>query len=179
MHNGQLKNPLNKFAKAISSITGKRKKTEADYRELADVEYRGSLYMDANGPIVPALMIQAAVTAGAKKAKNGKLSEAGIVVSNHARLEYDGPRTVDGLYADENFRIVAPCSIMGKSVIRTRPIFHNWSATFEIEYLDDILNLASVIDCVRNSGVYCGVGDWRPRHGRFNIADDVVMKAAA
>lgn len=178
-HNGQLKDPLNQFAKAMKNITTKRKKTESDYRELAEIEFRGSLYMSNTGPIIPALTIQAALTAGARKSKDGRLAEAGIIVNNHAELHYDGPRTVEGLLADPEFRIVVPCGVQGNAVIRTRPIFRNWSATFEIDYLEEILNQATIMGCVRNSGMYCGVGDWRPRNGRFAIASEVERLSAA
>jgi hypothetical protein len=33
MHNGQTADPLNKYAKMLKSVSGKRKKTEADHRK--------------------------------------------------------------------------------------------------------------------------------------------------
>ena len=75
MHNGQTADPLNKFAKAMKEIAGKRKKTEADLVELARIEYLAGLYMGPNGPVIPSVMLEAAITEGAKKAKNGKLTQ--------------------------------------------------------------------------------------------------------
>lgn len=180
MHNGQTADPLNKFAKAMKEISGKRKKTEADFQELARVEYLAGLYMGENGPVIPSVMLEAIITKGAAKAKNGRLTEAGVIVERNAELEYDGPRTPDELAADDRFRLVAAVRIGQQKVMRTRPIFREWSATIEIKYLDDIINERDLLSALRAAGTYVGVGDWRPRNGRFALeADIAAMKKAA
>lgn len=173
MHNGQTADPLNKFAKAMKEVSGKRKKTEADYVKLAEIEYKAGLYMDASGPIVPAQMIEATVLVGARKSKLGKLVQAGIIVERHAKLEYDGPRTADGLIADETFRIVSPVRIGQQKVMRTRPMFNKWAAELNIAYLPDVINERDLLSAVRDAGAYAGFGDWRPRYGRFALAVDL------
>lgn len=92
MHNGQTADPLNKYAKAMKEVSGKRKKTEADYIKLAEIEFKAGLYMNVEGPVVPSQMIEATILAGARKSKLGKLAQAGIIVEKHASLIYDGPR---------------------------------------------------------------------------------------
>lgn len=181
MHNGQTANPLNTFAKEMKRISQKRKKTEADFEELSLVEFKAGLYLDENGPCLPATMIDAVVTAGAKKSKNGKLTEAGVFCDQNASLQYVGPRTVAELWADESFRLVVPVKIGQQKVIRTRPIFKNWSATLSLVYETDIINENDVLDAIRKAGMYVGVGDWRPRNGRFALAMDMQqeMKQAA
>ena len=181
MHNGQTADPLNKFAKAMKEISGKRKKTEADFIELARIEYFAGLYMGENGPIIPSVMLEAVITGGAKKAKNGKLAEAGVIVDRHVDLEYDGPRTPEELVANDRFRLTCPVRIGQQKVIRTRPIFPQWAAEVEIKYLDDIINERDLLTALRAAGTYVGVGDWRPRNGRFALAVDmdVALKEAA
>lgn len=180
MHNGQTADPLNKFAKAMKEISGKRKKTEADLIELARIEYLAGLYMGPSGPVIPSVMLEAVITKGAAKAQNGRLTEAGVIVDRHADLEYDGPRTADDLEKDENFRLVSPVKIKQQKVIRTRPIFREWAADLEIKYLDDIINERDLIIALRAAGTYVGIGDWRPRNGRFALAADMaVLKEAA
>lgn len=180
-HNGQTADPLNKFAKAMKEISGKRKKTEADLIELARIEYLAGLYMGPNGPIIPSVMLEAAITEGAKKAKNGKLTQAGVIVDRHADLEYDGPRSTEGLLADDSFRLVNPVRIGQQKVVRTRPIFREWAADIEVKYLDDIIGERDLLAAIRAAGVYCGIGDWRPRNGRFALASDMQqeVKSAA
>lgn len=179
MHNGQTADPLNKYAKAMKEISGKRKKTEADYVELAKVEFQAGLYMGPDGPVLPSVMIEAVVVAGARKSKDGKLVQAGVIVEKNASLIYDGPRDVPGLLADEAFWHVAPVRIGQNKVIRTRPFFKEWSATLEIMFLDDVINERSLLTAVRAAGVYAGFGDGRPRFGRFALAQDLAMAIAA
>lgn len=179
MHNGQTANPLNKFAKAMKEVSGKRKKTEADFIEMARIEFSAGLYMGPDGPVIPSQMIEAAVVNGARKSKDGKLVLAGVIVEKNATMLYDGPKTVQGLLDDERFRIVSPVRIGQQKVMRTRPIFTNWRAELEILFLDDILNERSLVTAVRNAGMYSGFGDWRPRYGRFTLAQDIALPVAA
>ena len=72
MHNGQLANPLNPFAKALSRVSGKRKKTEADYEELARIEFLGGLYVGDDGPCIPGEVIEGALFRAAKKMRRGE-----------------------------------------------------------------------------------------------------------
>ena len=55
LHNGQMANPLNKWAKLSRQISSKRAKTDADYEEMARIEFFASLYMAADGPVLPPL----------------------------------------------------------------------------------------------------------------------------
>ena len=73
MHNGQLANPMNKFAKAMKAVTSKRKKTDEDHIELARLEFLGGLYADDQGrAVLPGEVIEGTIVAGAKKTKKGK-----------------------------------------------------------------------------------------------------------
>ena len=168
-HNGQLANPLNKFTKSLKEVTSKRSKTDADFERMAQIEFCGSLYMNGAGPCIPAEMIEAAAVAGAKKVKAGPKAKAGLVAADHAALEYEGPRTADELWANEDFRLVAGVKVNNSRVMRTRPIFKNWSAVIEIEYDDTMANESSVIEWFQRCGAEVGIGDWRPKHGRFRV----------
>jgi hypothetical protein len=173
MHSGQTADPLNRYAKAIKEISGKRKKTEADYEKMAEIEFKAGLYMGADGPVIPAVMIEATLLVGARKSKNGRLAQAGIIVEKHARLEYDGPRTADALFAKEDFRRSDPVRVGTAKVMRTRPWFQKWSAEIEVLYLADVINERDLIAALKDAGAYAGFGDWRPRYGRFALAADL------
>jgi len=58
----------------------------------------------------------------------------------------------------------------GKRIMRTRPIFRNWSALAVIEYESSLLNLEQVDRWIQTAGVQVGICDWRPRYGRFTAA---------
>jgi hypothetical protein len=179
MHNGQTADPLNKYAKMLKVVSAKRKKTEADYEELARIEFVAGLYMDQTGPVIPARLLEAAVVEGARKSKTGKQIQAGVIVEKHATLVYDGPRMAKALFEDERFRLAVPVRIGQVKVVRTRPVFANWSAAIELSYLEDIVNPADLTGAVRAAGMLVGLGDWRPRYGRFALQRDLPESGVA
>jgi hypothetical protein len=51
MHNGALANPLSAASKALKQVTSKKKKTDADFERMAEIEFKAGLYMDEDsGP---------------------------------------------------------------------------------------------------------------------------------
>lgn len=173
MHNGQLADPLNRFTKALKEQTGKKKKTDADHAEIARLEWMGGLYFDEDaGPILSAQMMEAAITAGAKKSKRGNDAKSGIFVEADATLEYKGPRTVDALWKAEKFRDTRGVRNPGTGarVMRTRPIFHDWAAEVAVSYDDEVVNRDDVVQMIKAAGAV-GLGDYRPKYGRFVVED--------
>ena len=168
-HNGQTADPTNRWSKAIKLISSKRAKTDADYEEMARLEFMAGLYLDENGPIVPAFMIDALIVNGAKKSKEGQVAKSGCFCLQHARLEYDGPRTPDELWADEVFHFAAIVRVQQSRVSRMRPIFHNWSAVVTLNIEDTMVNVARVDEWLTAAGTQVGIGDWRPQYGRFTV----------
>ena len=57
-HNIRLANPDDQFARAISQISAKRKKTEEDRKEMARLEWHGGLYTELGTAYSPAMMEQ-------------------------------------------------------------------------------------------------------------------------
>src|SRR6187399_3268376 len=105
LHNGQTADPLNPHTKSIAEITGKTKKTDADHREVARREFYASLYTDEGRVCIPWEMAEALLINGAKKKRRGPDAKAGIIVENNSILEYEGPTSIDELWANEKFRI--------------------------------------------------------------------------
>lgn len=179
MHNGQTADPLNQWAKDLKAVSGKRKKTEADLLELSRIEFMAGLYMDENGPVVPSVMLEAVISRGAAKAKNGRLAEAGVYVDKNASLQYIGPRTAAGLFGDKRFVLRCPAIVSRQKIMRTRPIFREWMAEVSIKYLEDIISEGDLLTALRAAGTYVGLGDWRPRNGRFALAEDYAASRKA
>ena len=167
MHNSQTADPLNKFSKAMKAISGKRKKTDSDLEELARIEFLAGLYMGETGPVVPAMVVDACIINAAKRSKEGMIAKSGFFASSNAPLEYDGPRTADELWQDDRFRLSVPVRVQSARVIRTRPIFHEWAVTATVQYEDSVVTAAAVAGWFAIAGALVGVGDWRPRYGRF------------
>ena len=167
MHNGRMANPTDKFAKLMKQISSKRTKTDADHEEMARIEFLASLYMAAEGPIIPSYVLDAVLVNGAKKSKEGMSAKSGAFCLEHAILEYEGPRTADELWADEQFRHVSIVRVGTAKVVRTRPVFQVWSAIVSVNIENGIVNPARVDDWFTVAGTQVGIGDWRPQHGRF------------
>jgi hypothetical protein len=169
MHNGLLADPTNPVAKAMKQISGKRSKTEADYEELARLEFQGSLYMADGGPVVPSYVLEGCLINGAKKTKDGPKAKSGMFVETSVPLLYDGPRDRDGLWADEAFRLVVPVVVSRARVMRTRPIFNEWALEVPVTYDDEQANKTDIVRWAENAGRQVGLCDWRPRYGRFEV----------
>jgi len=169
MHCGQTVDPLNQFSKAISEISSKRHKTDADHEEMMRIEWMAALYLDNGEPCIPGYVLEAAIVEAAKKLRLGKVAKSGIFVPDNMPLEYEGPRDPDELWKDDRFRLVANVRIKTSRIIRCRPIFRSWAADCRVLYDDLQINRSKVEEIIRITGSVIGIMDWRPRHGRFQV----------
>lgn len=168
MNNGLKSDPLHPNTRKLAAITGKKSKTEADHKEIAHLEFLFGLYLNQGRPCLTQDMLLAMLVKGAKKSKKGPQAEAGLLVEEPAFVEYDGPTDPEKLFADETFRLRCPVKVNMKKTQRTRPMFPNWAATFEVKYLPSLLDENDIAQALETAGVEVGVGDWRPRFGRFS-----------
>jgi hypothetical protein len=171
VHNGQLADPLNPHAKAMAQISAKRKKTEADQRQLADLEFLGSLYISKGMPCLPAEMMEAALVRAAGHERRSAKAKAGIMIREDLLLQYDGPKDAQALRADPRFRLRCAVRIGPSRIMRTRPRFSDWAADVTVNYLPKILNEQDIRNFLEVVGSEIGVGDWRPKFGRFHVED--------
>lgn len=170
MHNGQLSDPLSPFSRSLAEVHSKRKKTDADHLELARREYYGGLYMSNGAPCIPGEMLEAMMIGGAKKEKMGNQAKAGIIVEGNPALEYEGPKDPKDLWEDPRFQLRTSARVGMARVQRTRPRFDDWALSFEVKFLPSLINAKSVRSFLVVAGEQIGIGDWRPRFGRFEVA---------
>jgi hypothetical protein len=167
LHNGQTADPLNKWAKAIKQISGRRKKTDADYEEMARLEFLAGLYMGPDGPIMPAPNLDSMLLAAAKKTREGQLAKSGVFCATDLLFTYDGPRAADDLWRDERFRHVALVRVGAARISRTRPTFKQWTGVAAFNVETTVVDPERLDDWMVVAGTQIGLGDWRPQHGRF------------
>lgn len=172
VHSGQLADPLNKFSKAIKQVSSKRKKVDADYEEMARLEFLGGLYLRDSRPCMPGVALEAMMISAAKKVKRGMDFKSGLMIDDSPFIEYDGPTDPNGLWEDERFRIVAGVKVGQARVMRTRPQFPDWSLEFTASYIDQLLDRRTVEEVAIIAGWQIGLCEWRPKFGRFKV--DVV-----
>lgn len=154
LHNGQMANPLNKFVRELNTLTKKGRgiKEEAVLEEIAQLEFLGSLYTSDDVIGIPGNVIFTVLRNGARKFKQGKTIEAGLVVNNFYPLIYDGPKDPQELFDHENGSGERPfvdqrmVKIGGRSsILRTRPIFIEWAIDIEIEVDESVIEPDNVI----------------------------------
>jgi hypothetical protein len=169
MHNARLSNPLDPAAKAVKKLTSKRNKTDDDYEQLAQVEWTGGLYYDEDaGPYMPADNIWRCLYDAAKKHKKGpRIKEGVLIATNVNPIAYHGPRDVKDLWADENFRHFSSAKVGMQRVTRCRPQFRTWRTAADGVLDENVLDLDELRQIAEVGGQLVGIGDWRPRYGRF------------
>ena len=179
MHNGQTADPLNPYTKSMKEITGLKKKTDADHKRLADLEYEAGLYLNKKREvIIPSRVLEATLVEGAKKSKESKDCLSSTFVDTDAIITYEGgPLSVAQLKQSPDHRLVCPVRVQRNKIIRTRPIFHNVNATFEVSLQTELANPAQLKRWLENALRQVGIGDWRPRHGRGELRKFEEIKA--
>lgn len=171
MHNAILSDPLNEHTMRVKEISSKRNKTIEDHLELRHREWLGGFYYDSTaGPYLPGPAIDAALCEAAKKNKLGKKFKSALFAEQEVNpLEYEGPRDLDGLWADPRYREVRSVKVMAARCIRCRPCFLSWGASFTLTLMPGELNPSDVDTALEAAGIYVGLGDYRPRYGRFVV----------
>lgn len=171
MHSARLADPLDPATKALAKVTGKRKKTDDDHEEVSRLEFLGSLYISEEfGPFIPGQNLEACLFRGASRTKQGTaLKSALLIPQNVNPIIYVGPRSADEMWKDESFVHRASVKVGTSRVIRTRPVFVNWQIVFDGELDTEVVDQGSLEGIVDTSGRLVGLGDWRPRFGRFKV----------
>lgn len=169
MHNDRTVNPLDPMTKAMKQVTGKRKKTDDDYEEMARLEHAAGLYMDSDvGPYLPGENISACLVGAAKITRQGTFVKQGVLITTDINpLGYKGPRTIEGLWQDENFRHMKSVKVTTSRIMRCRPIFQRWTVEADGILDPEIIDFVSLQQIAETAGHRIGLGDWRPRFGRF------------
>jgi hypothetical protein len=168
MHNGQLADPGNCWAKEMKKVSGKRGKTEEDYAELSRLEWFGGLYTNDGRIGIPADVLLGFMLKAGKQFKLGPKVSAGIFETQEFyTLNYDGPKDPEKLFAAGTHIDKRGVKVTTSRVMRTRPIFRTWSLDFGVNVNTDIIDLDDVAKLVERGGEAVGLGDYRPRYGRF------------
>ena len=184
MHNNRLANPLDKYSQELSKKSGKRKKTIEDIWELARIEWEGGLYI-YNGEIkLPMRVVNKCFERGATKQKNGMLWKSGCFVKeDYLPLSYAGTK----IKVEETSEVLNPgldkffkkyiyqamVRVGQATLLRTRPMFEDWSVEVTVMFDGNIINRETLIQAARDAGQLVGLCDWRiekgGQFGRFSV----------
>lgn len=171
MHSDRLANPLLPETKAHKELTSKRKKTDDDHLAIARSEFiSGAYWTERDGIFVPGQNFDATFLAGAKLQKLGTAWKRGaLVVTDKAKLLYDGPKTPAALWSDTRFVDCRGVKVGPAKIMRYRPVFLEWATEIDIAFNPDVLNAGEVRKAIEDAGALIGVCEYRPRFGRFSV----------
>lgn len=179
MHNGRTRDPLDFYAKELKKLTGKRKKSDEDHLAIARLEWEAGFYWNEQlGPYIPSRPLRKLLIEGARKSKDGKIVEAHVTASGPAQVLYKGPRDdLDKLWAagangDGSFGTFVDRRVMTvqrSAIVRTRPIFPEWSAQLRYSYDRDECQEEQVRTWLEAAGHHVGLLDSRPEFGKFTV----------
>jgi hypothetical protein len=175
VHNQQLADPMNPYAKALKEVTSKKKKSDEDHEEVSRREFMGGLYFDDKlGPYAPASWAYKAIVEGARKSKMGKEVGPFVTIDElKIPIQYEGPRTRDGLWKDSRFADRRSVKVGQARVMRTRPRFDDCRLSFTIRIFDGGPNAEVVEQALEAASVAVGIGSGRPGSPKGSAAPGI------
>lgn len=182
--NIRLADPLDSITREITKVSKKRNKTEDDLREIARLEWFGGLYSDpalevdqlSGRVVLPSTNLERVIRDGAAKSKEGKTVQAAVIVLEDAVLDYKGPKDTHELWLAGRNAYRESVKVGQVRVLRTRPIFREWKCSFVADFHDDLVDPDRLRHFLDVAGRQVGVGDWRPKHGRFIVTSFEVSR---
>ena len=108
----------------------------------------------------------------------------GALVSSGAEFKFKGHKTYKtilqaGIYVDPDLIVLSNqdweidsrrVKIQRASIMRSRPIFREWSLDFDIVITSpDLIQPAILKEILENAGKVKGIGDYRPKYGLFKV----------
>jgi hypothetical protein len=152
--------------KKIVKTLQKDPSNEEAYTKEAEM----STYRNAEGYYIPSSQIETCLTkAGANEQVQGKgkktykdYMNAFVVVEPE-----EIPITPQKYVLDRHY-----VKVQRARVMRTRPKFDKgWKASFSLMVLDDTISTEILRNILMYAGGYIGIGDWRPKYGRFEVTE--------
>lgn len=179
IHNGRTASPLDFYSKKLKAITSIRGKTEENFQELMQIQWRGALYWDDEiGLYMPVENLLAALLKAAKKHKMGpKMSGFifdeplgfPILTENHKDLEK--------LTKSDNNKFVKAVSIQKAKTLSCRPIFKKWELKFDFCIDESIINVDDVKTILFTMSSRIGLGVWTPSHPKPGNFGKFIIKS--
>jgi len=180
MNNGQMVDPMNPFAKQLASLTRRgSNKTEESNEKILKTKFLGSLYHDPRmGLCMPSDAILGSLTRAATTVvKRGGKNQVQVGVDVPPDVDFF-PFTFDGYKRDrdtperlyeQGHRLVKAVRIGKNKVIGCRACFTGWRVDAELMFDPEVINKDTLVTMLKAAGASVGIGDWRPRFGRFNV----------
>jgi hypothetical protein len=168
---------LNQMQRALKKLKKEDEEgREEQRRKIERVEWEASLYFDGERLFVPGDNIMRCIQEGARKSKAGKQAESGLLPVDDSVIHttVKGKINLDSLFQDKAFSLRQAVRIpprTGSRIMKVRPMVPTgWSITFDVEYDEKVLATEALKEAMKDAGTLIGLGDWRPKFGRFEVS---------
>lgn len=171
MHSDRFANPIDPMTKAHKELTSKRKKTDEDHIAIARSEYLGSCYWRKDvGFFIPGQNLDSCLIAAAKLQKLGTRFKQGVqVVEDELTLDGFAKKSPTDLWEIPDHIDCRGVKVGTAKLMRYRPIFRQWATRATIAFNDEVVNESEIKKAIADAGLMIGLGDYRPRFGRFEV----------
>ena len=175
MANGAMADPTYHWAKAAREVKKGVKRGEVMTEKQAEDYYHalfiGQLYLldGEKTPYWPAENVEGMIRRGAMKSKKGQVAKIALTVDNNFPLLYDGPKTGEGLWADERFVFKSRIGGKNGTTINCRCRFPQWEFKFSLLLDTEQANVSDLRRWLDDAGAYIGLSAWTPKYGRFSV----------
>lgn len=176
VNNPQTADRLNAWSQLIAELTGKKKRTDDEERQLQRLKWEASLYHDKElGPYLPGIAAWKAIVEAARISRSGKQVERGLsATTDKMPVEYDGPRDIEGMWNAKRFVDTRDAVPAGKRVIAVRGKFPlDWSVKLGGLFDPSLVNERDLKSFAELAGRIVGLGTYRQRFGRFTASVEV------
>lgn len=127
-----------------------------------------SLYKDEKiGCYVPSVMVEACIREASKDFKKGKINYKTTILSS-VFVEEEKISLNKEIYDEIDKR---PVVIQRNRIVRSRPRFNKWELSFILCFDENRIEPGILKQILEESGVSRGLGDYRPKFGRFKIIE--------
>lgn len=174
LHNVDLANPLNPWARKMADLRGtpSKRRTEKWHEEMAYVNFMGAFYdiPGVPGVAVPAENMRRSLIVAAKASRLGTQVQRALAVTVAAApLIYDGPKTPQEMWDVGKWHLTRMIRGAGGASPTTYPIFREWGLVVPFELDESLLNVRDLTEIAERAGRIEGLGASRSQgYGRYD-----------
>jgi hypothetical protein len=146
--------------KAGSSVKKTRKaKAPKDFEKV----YRGSMHISQEGwPGIPATALRNAMIAACRLTEMEMTRAKMCIFVVSQGLDAESLEPLIKIDGEHRMHIERVSIGMGSTDLAARAIFEKWSATFQIEWDDDVFKAQDIVNLLARAGWQVGIGAGRP-----------------
>lgn len=174
LHNVDLANPLNTWARKMADLRGtpSKRRTEKWHEEMAYANFMGAFYEipGVDGVGVPCENLRRSIVDAAKASRRGTQVQRALMVTTAAvPLIYDGPKTPQELWDAGGWSLTRMIRGTGGASPTTYPQFPGWALRVPLELDEDVLSVRDLTELAERAGRIEGLGASRKQgYGRYD-----------